>query len=65
MRTDLSFIQNVDKLIQDFQNLIVNLSNPSDILTLLEEFCTTDVSVQRLGGDCGSSEKKLDSANLA
>ena len=32
--------------------------NPSDMLTLLEEFCTTDLSVQRLGRDGGSSEKK-------
>ena len=33
-----------------------SLSNTSDICTLLEEFCTTDVSVHILGGDNGSSE---------
>ena len=37
-----------------FKTSLSSLSNPSDILTLLGEFCTTDVSGQRLGGDSGS-----------
>ena len=40
-------------------------SNPSDLLTRLEEFCTTDISVQRLGGDGGSSQKEIASSSLA
>ena len=38
-----------------FKTSLSSSSNPTDMLTLLEEFCTTDVSVQRLGGDGGSS----------
>ena len=35
------------------------------MLALLEEFCATDVSIQTLGGDGGSSEKELAPASLA
>ena len=35
------------------------------MLTLFEELCTTYVSVQRLDGDGGYSEKELASASLA
>ena len=56
--TDASFevLRNSFKI---FKTSLSSLSNPSDILTLLEEFCTTDVSIQRLGGNSGSSEKDL------
>ena len=37
-----------------FKIFLSSSSNPSDILTLLEEFCATDV--QMLCGDGGSSE---------
>ena len=35
------------------------------MLTLLEGLCTTDVSVQRLGGDGKSLAKELASGSLA
>ena len=41
-----------------------SFSNLSDMLTLFEEFCTTYVSVRRLDGDGGYSEKELASASL-
>ena len=55
IRTDWSFIWSVEKLNQDFKTSLSSSSNSTDMLTLLEEFCTTDASVQRLGGDGGSS----------
>ena len=42
-----------------FKSSLLSSSNPSDILTLPEDFCTTEVSVKRLGGDGGFSEKEL------
>ena len=48
-----------------FKISLSSSSNPSDILALFEEFCTTDVSVKSLGGDYGSSEKELASESLA
>ena len=42
-----------------FKTSLLSSSNPSDILTLLEVFCATDISVQRLVGDGGFSEKEL------
>ena len=41
-----------------FKTPLSSSSNPSDMLTLLEEFCTTHVSVQRLGGGIVSSQQK-------
>ena len=51
-------------LFKIFKTSLSSSSNSSDVVTLLEEFCTTDVSVQRLGGDGGLSEKELSSASL-
>ena len=42
-----------------FKISLSSSSNPQDIVTLLEEFCTTDVLLRRLGGNGGSSEREL------
>ena len=47
-----------------FKTSLSSSYNPSDVVTLIEEFCMTDVSVQRLGRDGGLSEKELSSASL-